>query len=97
MSSLSIPSIVSRGKIEVAKNAVKSAIRNSPTKSRGPRFGVFSFFGEVFGEMKKVTWPSREETTRLTMLVLAVSIAIGAMLGILDFLFATISDEVLFT
>ena len=81
----------------MAKNAVKSAIRNSPTKSRGPRFGGFSFFGEVFGEMKKVTWPSREETTRLTMLVLAVSIAIGAMLGILDFLFATISDEVLFT
>jgi|TARA_B110000014_G_C20059326_1_gene551557 preprotein translocase subunit SecE len=81
----------------VAKNAVKSAIRNSPTKSRGPRFGVFSFFGEVFGEMKKVTWPSREETTRLTILVLAVSIAIGAMLGVLDLLFTTVSDEVLFT
>ncbi|MFL2627028.1 MAG: preprotein translocase subunit SecE [Dehalococcoidia bacterium] len=81
----------------MAKNAVKSAIRNSPTKSRGPRFGVFSFFGEVFGEMKKVTWPSREETTRLTILVLAVSIAIGAMLGVLDLLFTTVSDEVLFT
>ena len=79
----------------MAKNAVKSAIRNSPTKSRGPRFGVFSFFGEVFGEMKKVTWPSREETTRLTILVLAVSIAIGAMLGVLDLLFTTVSDEVL--
>jgi preprotein translocase subunit SecE len=81
----------------VAKNAVKSAIRNSPTKSRGPRFGVFGFFGEVFGEMKKVTWPSREETTRLTILVLSVSIAIGAMLGVLDLLFTTVSDEVLFT
>lgn len=81
----------------MAKNAVKSAIRNAPTKSRGPRFGVFSFFGEVFGEMKKVTWPSREETTRLTILVLSVSIAIGAMLGVLDLLFTTVSDEVLFT
>ena len=81
----------------MAKNAVKSAIRNSPTKSRGPRFGVFSFFGEVFGEMKKVTWPSREETTRLTILVLAVSIAIVAMLGVLDLLLTTVSDEVLFT
>ncbi|MBS96541.1 MAG: preprotein translocase subunit SecE [SAR202 cluster bacterium] len=46
--------------------------------------------------MKKVTWPSRQETTRLTMLVLAVSIAIGAMLGVLDFLYTTISDQVLF-
>tara|TARA_A100001037_G_scaffold145072_1_gene131109 strand:- start:14548 stop:14790 length:243 start_codon:yes stop_codon:yes gene_type:complete len=80
----------------VAKNAVKSTIRNTPSKSRSPRFGVFSFFGEVFSEMKKVTWPSRQETTRLTMLVLAVSIAIGAMLGVLDFLYTTISDQVLF-
>ncbi len=80
----------------MAKNAVKSAIRNTPSKSRSPRFGVFSFFGEVFSEMKKVTWPSRQETTRLTMLVLAVSIAIGAMLGVLDFLYTTISDQVLF-
>ncbi len=80
----------------MAKNAVKSTIRNTPSKSRSPRFGVFSFFGEVFSEMKKVTWPSRQETTRLTMLVLAVSIAIGAMLGVLDFLYTTISDQVLF-
>ena len=80
----------------MAKNTVKSAIRNSPSKSRSPRFGVFSFFGEVFSEMKKVTWPSRQATTRLTMLVLAGSIAIGAMLGVLDFLFTTISDQVLF-
>ena len=80
----------------MAKNTVKSAIRNSPSKSRSPRFGVFSFFGEVFSEMKILSWPSREETTRLTMLVLPVSVAIGAMLGVLDFLFATISDQVLF-
>ena len=80
----------------MAKNTGKRANRHSPSKSRSPRFGVFSFFGEVFSEMKKVTWPSREETTRLTMLVLAVSVAIGAMLGVLDFLFATISDQVLF-
>ena len=80
----------------MAKNTLKTAIRNSPSKSRSPRFGVFSFFGEVFSEMKKVTWPSRQETTRLTMLVLAVSIAIGAMLGVLDFFFTTISDQVLF-
>ena len=54
---------------------------------------IKSSFDEL---LKKVTWPSREETTRLTMLVLAVSVAIGAMLGVLDFLFATISDQVLF-
>jgi preprotein translocase SecE subunit len=46
--------------------------------------------------MKKVTWPSRQETSRLTILVLSVSVAIGALLGVLDFAFTTISDQVLF-
>ena len=42
------------------------------------------FFGEVVSELRKVTWPSRQETTRLTMLVLVVSIIIGAILGVID-------------
>jgi preprotein translocase subunit SecE len=82
--------------MKVAKNTVKSTIRNSPTKITNSRFGIFSFFGEVFSEMKKVTWPSRQETSRLTILVLSVSVAIGALLGVLDFAFTKISDQVLF-
>ena len=42
------------------------------------------FFGEVISELRKVTWPSRQETTRLTILVLVVSIIIGAILGVID-------------
>ncbi|MBI4202468.1 MAG: preprotein translocase subunit SecE, partial [Chloroflexi bacterium] len=50
--------------------------------------GVVQFFGEVVGELKKVTWPTRQETMRLTMIVIAISVAIGAVLGTLDIVFS---------
>ena len=46
------------------------------------------FFGEVVSELRRVTWPTREETTRLTILVLVVSVAIGIFLGVVDIGFA---------
>ncbi len=46
------------------------------------------FFGEVVSELRRVTWPTREETTRLTILVLVVSVAIGIFLGVIDIAFA---------
>ncbi len=57
---------------------------------------MFQFFGEVVSELKKVTWPSRQETIRLTLLVIAVSVAIGIVLGVLDLLFTWLLDRVLF-
>ncbi len=46
------------------------------------------FFGEVVSELRRVTWPTRPETTRLTLLVLIVSVAIGIFLGVIDIAFA---------
>ncbi|MEA2088376.1 MAG: preprotein translocase subunit SecE [Patescibacteria group bacterium] len=39
-------------------------------------------------EMKKVTWPTRPETVRLTMAVILISLVIAAFLGFLDFMFS---------
>ena len=52
------------------------------------RGGVFRLIGEIVSELRKVTWPSRQETTRLTILVLVVSASIGALLGLIDIGFA---------
>ncbi len=38
-------------------------------------------------EMKKVTWPSKKETYRYTVLVIIISLATAAFLGMLDFAF----------
>ena len=73
-----------------------SILRRPSPSEAGRRGGLFQFFGEVVSELKKVTWPTREETTRLTILVIAVSVAIGIVLGIIDILFTRLFDWWLF-
>ncbi len=46
--------------------------------------GIVAYFRGVSAEMQKVTWPNREETTRLTGVVLGVTIAFALSLGALD-------------
>lgn len=52
--------------------------------------GLRGFFAEVGREMKKVTWPTRQETTRLTGVVLVVCVATIALLYVLTTVFHTI-------
>ncbi len=49
------------------------------------------FFHEVVAELKKVTWPTREETIKLTVVVIAISVIVGAFIGGLDSLFLKIT------
>ena len=44
-------------------------------------------FREVRSEMKKVVWPTREETTRLTIVVIAISVVISLILFAADSVF----------
>jgi preprotein translocase subunit SecE len=48
---------------------------------------MFKFIGEVRAEISKVTWPTRADTIRLTIIVIAISVAVGIYLGGLDLLF----------
>jgi len=45
------------------------------------------FLKEVRQELKKVSWPSRQETIKYTLIVVGVSVAVAIFLGGLDFLF----------
>jgi len=47
-----------------------------------------NFATDVIGELKKVTWPTRLETVRLTTIVIIVSLIIGLYVGIIDILLA---------
>ena len=42
------------------------------------------FFRETAGELRKVSWPTWPEARQLTLLVLAVMVAMGIILGITD-------------
>lgn len=44
----------------------------------------FRFVGEIVSELRRVTWPTRNETMRLTIMVLAVSGSVGVFLGLAD-------------
>ncbi len=44
------------------------------------------FFREVAAELKKVTWPSREETVASTGIVLLVTVIVAFYLGFIDVL-----------
>lgn len=43
------------------------------------------YLREAREELKKVLWPSRQETTRHTVLVIGVSLAVAAFLGLVDY------------
>ena len=75
------------------RNPAEQMLQRRP-RGQG-RQGLFSFFGEVIGELKKVTWPTREETTRLTILVISVSVAIGIILGVIDLGFSRLFDRII--
>ena len=42
---------------------------------------------EIRSELKKVVWPTREEATNLTLVVSAVSAAVGGFLYLMDLFF----------
>lgn len=46
------------------------------------------YFRGVRSEMRKVTWPSRQATTRLTGIVLAVTVTMSIALGLIDWVFS---------
>ena len=56
---------------------------NIPTP-KVPNITGVKFFREVRTELGKVIWPTREETVKLTLLVITVSILVGAFIGGLD-------------
>ena len=57
---------------------------------------LMEFLKDVRVELKKVSWPTRQETAKLTGVVILVSVVIAAFLGLLDFGFITLLNRLLF-
>ncbi len=53
------------------------------------------FLQEVVSELKKVTWPTRMETLRSTILVIGISLLVGIYISVLDVGFAKALEFVL--
>ena len=70
-------------KIEkTAKPAVKKdAPKKKPSK-------LEKWWNETTGELRRVTWPTKEDAIKMTKIVLVVVVAMAAFLGIIDFIFS---------
>ena len=55
----------------------------------------FQMLGEIVAELRRVTWPTRQETMRLTIMVIMVSAAVGAFLGFVDLGFSRLFTLIL--
>lgn len=62
----------------------KSATKKSGDQSNA----IVRYFRETRGELRKVTWPTRQESQRLTAIVLGVTAVMAIFLGLLDFIFS---------
>ena len=52
-----------------------------------------NFLQETMTELKKTTWPSKQEAWRLTAVVIGVIAALGVYMGTLDFVLTKLVDK----
>ncbi|MBI2405105.1 preprotein translocase subunit SecE [Candidatus Gottesmanbacteria bacterium] len=60
-----------------------------------PNAAPVHFIKEVVTELRKVSWPTREETIKLTLIVIVISVIVGMFIGGLDILLVKITSIVL--
>ncbi|MGH2442853.1 MAG: preprotein translocase subunit SecE [Chloroflexota bacterium] len=67
---------VSRPRPAAASAGAARSRRNAPN--------LLGFYHESVAELKKVTWPTRQETMNLTIAVIGMTVAIAIFLGLID-------------
>jgi preprotein translocase subunit SecE len=58
------------------------------------RKGIIGYAKGIITELKKVTWPTKSEALRLSVIVLIICIVVGAILGALDYGFTQLVDKI---
>ena len=53
---------------------------------------VTKFLHEVRSEMDRVTWPTKDETIRLSTIVIILTLGVGAYIGVLDTIFTKLTS-----
>jgi len=58
-----------------------------------PSNKLTNYLRESYQELKKVVWPTKQETINHTLLVIGISLGAAVFLGALDFLFTWILEK----
>lgn len=74
----------------------RAAARAAPGRAKGgPLSWRPRWITDIITELRKVVWPSRQDTVHLTVVVLIVATVIGVALGGLDLGFAWLAERIL--
>jgi len=78
--------------LDVRETMLKEiTVARAPEKRQATRqLGIIRYLRETRAELRKVTWPTRDEALRLTYIVLGVTVAFAVFLGMLDWVFTQI-------
>jgi preprotein translocase SecE subunit len=57
--------------------------------------GIRQYLNEAWSELKKVAWPTRQTVVNLTLIVIAVSVAVGVYIAVLDTVLRELVGQVL--
>jgi preprotein translocase subunit SecE len=57
--------------------------------------GIRLYLTEAWSELKKVSWPTRQTVINLTLIVIAVSVAVGIYIAVLDTALHALVEQVL--
>jgi preprotein translocase subunit SecE len=72
----------------------RSQQQRTASSSRGGLLGWRPrWIMDIISELKKVVWPSREDTLYMAVVVVIVTLIFGAILGGIDFFFAYLIDK----
>ncbi len=62
---------------------------------KNPAKKLIQYIKSSITELKKVTWPTKKETTNYTLLVIGISLAIAAFIGIIDYILALGVEQII--
>jgi preprotein translocase subunit SecE len=57
--------------------------------------GFFDFFREVKSEVKRITWPSKDETKKAFIAVIVFTLMYTILVGVLDSIFVSLFEMIL--
>lgn len=72
----------------------KSRSRATATTTKEPN-AIVKYIQESRAELRKVTWPTREQAKNLTLIIVAVTVAMAIFLGLLDYIFQVVAGGII--
>ena len=91
---LNVPDLEILGDQFTVSNALSLVIAAGAAVVAFKNERAYGFSSEVVAELKKVTWPSKQETRTATVVVIITTLILGAILSVFDAVWAAATSWV---